>query len=416
MKVVIMAIGSRGDIAPYTGLAASLRERGHDVAIATQEPFADMARECGAEYRHLSGDMKAELASEDGRKWTENGTGLRNLRATLAIGKRMMHSLGESTLAAAEGADVLMLQRGVMVHGYLIAKATGVPAMGLELFPGMPTAEFPPPMFGTRSLGRWANRELVRLAAPLPTPIDGVLKEFQRKLGLPELGLTRTRFQMLDDENFLMPHGFSPAVLPRPADWRRGADVVGYWWSYQDPNWQPPTELVDFLDAGPAPVFIGFGSMATGEGERLSELISATLRRLPGVRAVVQAGWAGMRVAGDEVLTIGSVPHGWLFPRMAAVVHHGGAGTTGAGVRAGVPAVLTPVLGDQPFWAARLRAIGVSPGSVLFKKLTAESLSELIRQAVTDPGYAARAAEVGARVRAEDGAARVAEALERIPA
>jgi UDP:flavonoid glycosyltransferase YjiC (YdhE family) len=155
--------------------------------------------------------------------------------------------------------------------------------------------------------------------------------------------------------------------------------------------------------------------MAQGDGERLGDIVSRAVRGA-GARAVVQAGWAELDAAGDDVLVVGEVPHDWLFPRMAAVVHHAGAGTTGAGLRAGVPVVPVPVLFDQPFWAARLVALGVSPGSVPLARLSAERLSALIRLAVSEPSLRRRAEEVAARVRSEDGAGRIVEAVERLAA
>jgi len=204
-------------------------------------------------------------------------------------------------------------------------------------------------------------------------------------------------------------HGFSAHVLPRPADWRPGLEVVGYWPSPEPPGWVPPPELVDFLDAGPAPVFVGFGSMGSGQDGWLSETVAGALRRSGG-RAVVQAGWAGLEGVGPDVLTIGDVPHSWLFPRVAAVVHHGGAGTAGAAFTAGTPAVAVPVYADQPLWGERIRALGVGPAPLPFRALTADALAERIRDLQTGR-YRDAAADLGRRVRTEDGAGRVVEAL-----
>jgi len=143
---------------------------------------------------------------------------------------------------------------------------------------------------------------------------------------------------------------------------RRGCQ----WWPATDPHWTPPPELTGFLDAGPPPVLITFGSMAVLDAS-LPTLIGTALRRA-GVRAIVQAGWGGLRVgddgvravSDDGVRAVGDVPHDWLLPRVAAVVHHAGAGTTAAGLRAGVPAVTVPLIADQPFWAARLTRLGVA--------------------------------------------------------
>ncbi|MEU2427818.1 glycosyltransferase [Streptomyces sp. NPDC007851] len=172
-------------------------------------------------------------------------------------------------------------------------------------------------------------------------------------------------------------HGFSPLVVPRPEDWPSWVEVAGYWWPARPDNWQPPAELVDFLQAGPPPVFVGFGSMA--------------------------AGWADLKGCGADVLSIGDVPHDWLFPRTAAVVHHAGAGTTAAGLRAGVPAVPVPVMADQPFWASRLYTLGVAPRPVPFQKLTAEALGDAITTCLSEPSHRRLAAELARRITAEDG-------------
>jgi UDP:flavonoid glycosyltransferase YjiC (YdhE family) len=412
MKVVIFAVGSRGDIAPFTGVAVRLKEAGYDVAIACQQLFADTVREIGCEFRLVPGDIQAFMRSEKGQDWAEAGGGIRGAIANFTVGKRLMDDVAAGAVGAAEGADLLLLQRATQVHGYLVGKAYGIPTIGLELFPGAPTAEFGPPAFGARSLGKWGNRSLLRSLAYIPTNLDGSLKDFSRALGLAPRGVGAVRIEMVDSPTWPLLHGFSEQVVARPADWRPGIDVVGYWWPERPVGWQPPAELVDFLAAGPAPVFVGFGSMAGGAGSRLSEIVTEAVRAA-GVRAVVQAGWAGLSGSGDDVLSIDNVPHDWLFPQMAAVVHHCGAGTTGAGVRAGVPAIGVPVISDQPFWADRLVRLGVSPGLVPFRKLAAAPLAALIRQAVNEPGYARRAAEVASAVGAEDGAAAVVRAVER---
>jgi UDP:flavonoid glycosyltransferase YjiC (YdhE family) len=193
--------------------------------------------------------------------------------------------------------------------------------------------------------------------------------------------------------------------------------VTGYWWPARPTEWEPPADLLDFLDAGPAPVFVGFGSMtgspATSATDRLTEVVAAAVARA-GVRAVVQQGWAGLAPLGDDILLVGEMPHDWLFPRVAAVVHHAGAGTTGAGLRAGVPAVAVPVLLDQPFWAARLHGLGVAPPPLPQHDLTADALADAIRSCLDEPGYRRRAAELGSRVRAEDGTAAVLRVVDQL--
>jgi sterol 3beta-glucosyltransferase len=205
-------------------------------------------------------------------------------------------------------------------------------------------------------------------------------------------------------------------VVPRPADWRAGLEVVGYWWPARPPGWRPPADLENFLNAGPPPVFVSFGSMTPADAHRLSDL-AATAARQAGVRMVIQAGRAGLGLAdgprGDAIL-IGEVPHDWLFPKMAAVIHHAGAGTAAAGLRAGVPAVSVPVIGDQPFWAARLTALGTGPRPIPFKRLSSGALGAAIREAVTRSSYRANAQALAGQLAREDGTVPVVTALTRL--
>jgi UDP:flavonoid glycosyltransferase YjiC (YdhE family) len=201
-------------------------------------------------------------------------------------------------------------------------------------------------------------------------------------------------------------------VVPQPADWPEWNHTVGYWWPAPDPDFTPAPELVDFLAAGPAPVYLGFGSMPADAGT-LSALIRTALLKSR-LRAVVHAGWAGLTVAGDNVLTVSDVPHDWLFPQMAAVVHHAGAGTTAAGLRAGVPAVPVPFMVDQPFWAQRLERLGVTPGRIPFRRLSPDRLAAALTEATGNPRYRERAATVAGQLAREDGAAGVLTVMDRI--
>lgn len=414
MKVVVVAVGSQGDVLPMIGLGARLQAAGHEVAVATQELFADAVRDSGPEFRALPGDVRPVLDSA-GRAWRAARSTAAATRAQMDVGLALQADLSAGIEAATEGADVLLPHYIAEVHAYLVAQARGIPCATLQIFPGMPTAEFLPAMVGTRSLGRWGNRTLPRLAMRMRTPLDAGVADFQRRLGLPVTGLSAVRLAMLDDERLPVLHGYSPALSPRPADWRPGAEVVGSWWPKPAPaDYAPPAELADFLAAGPAPVFVGLGSMAAGEGERVSGIVTGALRKA-GVRGVVQAGWAELDVRGDDVLTVGALPHDWLLPRVAAAVHHCGSGTTAAAARAGVPAVGVPTLADQAFWAYRLERVGVSPGSVRFRDLSADRLGALVRAAVTEPSYREQAKELAVRVQADDGAGRVAEVLDTLP-
>ena len=179
------------------------------------------------------------------------------------------------------------------------------------------------------------------------------------------------------------------------------------------PAWQPPAELLDFLHVGPPPVYVGFGSIAGRDPAGTAETVVRALAQA-GQRGVLATGWGGLELAGlpDTIFKLESASHDRLFPHMAAVVHHGGAGTTAAGLRAGKPTVVCPFFGDQPFWGARVAALGVGPKPIPQRLLTADTLAPAIRRAVTDVRTQSRAHELGVKLRTEVGAVRAVEVLE----
>ncbi|MCI2421012.1 glycosyltransferase [Saccharopolyspora sp. K220] len=414
MRILIGAAGSMGDVVPYLGLGSRLREAGHEVSLASYELFGDRVRQQGLDFRALPGDPELMGASPDGQRWQEGGAGPRGVLPFMRLIAAHMAELNEAFLAAAQqDADVLLLGGMTMIGGYHIAEGLGLPSMGLGLAPGHPTGEFPPTTVALPSLGRWGNRAISTAVITAGTAaLSGSIKQLRISMGLPPAG-ARRMFHRQDAARWPVFYGFSESVVPRPADWRPGLHVVGYWWPPHPPEWQPPAALVDFLASGPPPVYVGFGSRNPRDAERISEIVSTALRRA-GARGVLQAGWAGLAADGDDVINIDEVPHDWLFPQMAAVVHHAGAGTTAAGLRAGVPTVGVPNITDQPFWASRLVALGASPGAVAMKNLTVDRLANLIRAAVQDRTYRDAAETVGQRIRAEDGASHVVNAITQL--
>ncbi|MFF4604246.1 glycosyltransferase [Streptomyces sp. NPDC001339] len=392
MRVLIITAGSRGDVAPYTGLGRRLLDAGHQVAVAAHPSFAALVGGCGLDHRPVPGDPQGLI-----RDWARAASRDEARALTRAYADGLADGVAE---AVAGGADLLLTAFGPAPLGRTAGEALGVPVIGTYLVPAFATGQFPlPNARSTDGLGPESNlaagRDVLRRAEGL---FAGSVTRLRARLGLPADAPSAP----VDVRPVF--HGFSPLVVPRPEDWPSGVEVAGYWWPARPDGWQPPDGLVDFLQAGPPPVFIGFGSMAVGEGERLSELVAAAVERA-GVRAVVQAGWADLSGCGDDVLAIDDVPHDWLFPRTAAVVHHAGAGTTAAGLRAGVPAVPVPVMADQPFWASRLYELGVAPRAVPFQDLTAEALGDAITACLSEPAHRRRAAELARGIAAEDGAA-----------
>jgi UDP:flavonoid glycosyltransferase YjiC (YdhE family) len=206
--------------------------------------------------------------------------------------------------------------------------------------------------------------------------------------------------------------GFSPSVIPEPADWPDRAHVTGYWFLDALETWEPPARLRSFLDEGPPPVYAGFGSMVTRNPREATAQVVGALRRT-GQRGILLAGSGAFVAEGlpESVLAIDSAPHDWLFPRMAAVVHHGGAGTTAAGLRSGTPSIVVPFFADQPHWARTVHDLGVGPEPIPHRRLTADRLAEAIERALSDKDMCAHAAALGGRIGAEDGVARAVQII-----
>jgi UDP:flavonoid glycosyltransferase YjiC (YdhE family) len=315
--------------------------------------------------------------------------------------------------AIPDDTDVLLLSGTAAPLAYHLAEAKRIPSIGVYWGPTEPTGQFPPPMAGARPMGWYGNKVASEIGLKITyRAYAAAVRRLRTQLGLPPATLGDTRRRQAS-RRWPVLHGFSPLVLPRPRDWRAGMEVVGYWWAQRPRSWKPPAQLVDFLGAGPAPVFIGLGSMTPGDANRMVELSLTALRKAH-CRGIIQAGWADLYAYGDDVLTVGHIPHDWLFPQMAAVVHHAGAGTAGAALRAGVPSVPVPVAIDQPFWASRVVALGTAPTTIPFCALTAELLAAAIRAAIDSPEFARNARKVSERIEAEDGAGRVVAVVNRL--
>ena len=411
MRVLIATAGSHGDVAPYTGLGARLQSAGHEVTVATHARSAELVRCCGLDFHPLpldeyAGGPTGRSTSRGPQGGSDTGhlSAARQVRLARELAPRIAEAIAH---ACACGTELLLVSSGLAPLGLVVAEGLGLPSIGVFLQPLAATRQFPPPVFRMPSLGPLGNLAAGHcVQALLAHAFAPGVRHLRRQLSVTRRALRGRRAR------WPVYHGFSPAVVSQPADWRPGLEVAGYWWPEHPPGWKPEPRLVDFIQSGSPPVFVGFGSMALGPPEALARCVARALK-LARVRGVVQAGWAGLVAQGADIMTIGPVPHDWLFPKMAAVVHHAGAGTTAAGLRAGVPSVAVPVVLDQPFWASRLTALGVSPGSVPMGRLTAEALASAIRQA-TDDRYRRRARHLSRVIASEDGAGRVLAAVDRL--
>jgi sterol 3beta-glucosyltransferase len=408
MNILILTLGSRGDVQPYVALGAGLQAAGHHVTLATAASFADFVGEHGLPFHPLRGEF-LELIQTPAGKAALVGKG--NPLALLKIVAPMYRQLLDDAWAAATDAD-LVIYHPKALGGYSIAEKRGIPgilALPLPLY--SPTAAFPSPILPFSNLGGPLNRASHRLIVGLVSAsVRGMLTSWRRDA----LGLGPIRDELvLHGRPVLRLYGYSPTVIPAPADWDAHSVTTGYWFLNRLETWQPPEALSAFLRDGPAPVYVGFGSMPAQDTAKTTAFVLEALAR-SGQRGILATGWGGLAASAvpPSVYVLESAPHDWLFPQMAAVVHHGGAGTTAAGLRAGVPQVICPFFGDQPFWGRRIAALGLGPQPIPQKRLNADRLSKAITLATTDLAMQQRAAELGAEIRTERGVATAVEQIE----
>ena len=404
MKILLLTFGTRGDVQPYIALGRRLVDRGHAVVLAAPQRFGALVREAGLEFGALDDGPLAQMdvGSEVGEV-AEGG-----LRAKVALARRLPGMFAQTLRDAQELAlgmrPDLVVHNGQVLAGPHLAEKLGVPAvLGLPLPMYVPTREFAWPGMDLPRLPAWGNRVSFTGMQGTVLAFGKVIDDWRAELGLPRRPRRHDPLLESDGTPALTLHAVSPHVIPRPADWPETARMTGYWFT-SDPDATLPAELEDFLAAGEPPVYVGFGSMSGKDPARTSATVFEAIERA-GVRAVVASGWGGIRLEADadRVFTVDDVPHGLLFPRVSAVVHHGGAGTTAAAVRAGRPQVVCPFVADQPFWAKRMQSLGVAPPPLPQKHLAAEPLADRLETVLTEARMSAAASELGSAVQAEDG-------------
>jgi sterol 3beta-glucosyltransferase len=405
MRITIFAAGSRGDIEPCLVFGQGLKNAGVAVRLAAPANFAAPAHAHGLSFYSLGADVQQLMASDTGREFMQHGSAnpLAAIRAMRLLLEPVALQMAEAALAACGDADALIALAVFAPIAATIATLRRIPLILIEPTPLLPTGDFPAPGWPLQQdLGALHNRlSGVAMLQFIWQWYRPFINSFRRHNGLPDF--TGADFYHTLTSNPLL-GAYSTAVIPRPADWPDGAHITGYWFPAPETTWRPPAGLEAFLSNGPPPVSIGFGSMAGRHPARLAAIAIEALAR-SGRRGVLLTGWGGMQALDvpDTIRVIDHAPYWWLFPRMAAVVHHGGAGTTSEGLRAGVPSIIVPFLVDQPFWGRRVAALGVGPPPIPHARLTAQNLARAITTAVNDDGMRHRAAALSETLRCEDG-------------
>jgi sterol 3beta-glucosyltransferase len=398
MRISIHTLGTRGDFQPYLALARALRANMHTVQVVAPEQFGDMAAAEGVAFVPLPAAFLDILDTDDaktaiGRSSGGFGAGFNLLKHYV----RLMRSLFDCDWQAAQDfrPDALLFHAKCLAVPHIAAKLN-IPCFLASPLPGFtPTAAFPAPVVPFGSLGPFNRASHALMIHGGSLLFRRTIREWRQSvLGLspssPAAGPLGTLY------------GYSPLVLPRPADWGQDVSVTGYW-TLESPDWTPDAALQQFLAAGEKPVYVGFGSMPESDPIALTQKIVAGLR-LAGKRGLVLTGRALTRLEGEDMFFIEGAPHERLFPLVQSTLHHGGAGTTGAALRAGKPTLICPFLGDQPFWARRVQDLGVGPQALDRRRMEPADIARAI-MAMDDAQMRQRAARLGLALQGENGVA-----------
>ncbi|MEU3830062.1 glycosyltransferase [Streptomyces sp. NPDC029080] len=405
-------MGLRGDTQPLAALAVGLQRRGFAVHMIGASRYAHTLSGTGVEFSALEPDFEELLLTPDGQRWLASGEN------SLAFARWMRQVVG-STLerllhgicTAAQPSDCVIYSTFALPAESL-AERWGVPSFIASCMPAHPTRAFPAIGF-RRPLGPIGNVLSLSVSEQAVWQVFRTRINAWRKtsLGLPPWPLTGPLAQRRREKRPTL-YCYSPSVLPAPRDWPPTAHVTGYWQFDPPCGWAPPSALSAFLDAaGPPVVYVGFGSMVTDAPQRRYEMVRSSLLKA-GVRGIL-LGDPETMPSDDLLQVVSTIPHTWLFPRVSAVVHHGGPSTVGAGLRAGLPTVTCPHFIDQPFWAARVHALGAGPRPLPAPRLTPLKLAVAIEQAVTDETMRHRAEQLGQRLRQESGIQVACDIVER---
>lgn len=409
MKIAILTYGSRGDVQPLVALAYALRQAGHEPLLAAPERTTSLAAAYNLPFISLPGDPGEFLQT-----LIDHAGG--NLLRIMKTGRDFTFSLASQVIggvrAACQDADLIVHTFLMTTGGHAIAREMGVADISAQFFPAFaPTSAFPAPVLPDLPLGGWYRRLTHHLLAQT---------YWRGQFGYDRLKRTNPAFP----QHLYWPFrassrpitpllmAFSPLLVPRPTDWGDHIHITGSWHVPSQENWQPTEELAQFLATGTPPVCINFGSMVTRDADRIFQAVSRALARC-GQRGLVLSGWRGWEPGkrSEDLLVIDSAPHDWLFSRVSAVVHHGGAGTTAAVLRAGVPSVIVPFTADQPFWARQVYQLGVSARPIPARNLTEHSLALAIETAL-QPERRVRAEGLASMLQNENGVLEAVKVIE----
>jgi sterol 3beta-glucosyltransferase len=444
MNILILALGSRGDVLPYVTLAGALQQAGHKVRMVTFDFFGEMVASAGVELLSVQGDAEGLLRQAADGMLDTSSPSLANPFYLARVFRALQRSYGQLSRNLPDvlmdecilDTDLVLNQLPAHLFGEDLAEMLSrrvqrrIPWAILSVIPLARTVH--QPLFGFQNLPDWMpvriqhfyNLLTYRLGEQIGWQMfRHAVNAWRRAQGMPPQGFWG-RYEAFStppapgepDNRPQILCGFSEQVVPRAADWGTKVHITGWWWPknlhWFDPQLPAPPPafyanpaLEEFIRSGSPPVFIGLGSMPVSDPAQASALFIEAAR-LAGARLLLHSGWAGLSIPSsqaDTIFPISYMPYDWLFPQMSLVIHHGGSGTTGYALASGVPSMVLPFAFDQFFWGRRTAELGVGPAPIPFARLTAPALAAAIRQVQQSVHFSLAAANLAVRLRAENG-------------
>ncbi len=410
MKISILTSGTRGDVQPYIALGKALQKREHDVLIACPENFCSWVEGHGLKSCSIGIDMQAFLQNPEGRKVLSG-----NIFSMIKIWKKIIVPSIQKTLDIsweyARHADSIIYHPKVGA-AIDVAEVTGANLICTVLFPIFPTTAFPFFVF-KGNYGPFLNKLTYKPMSLSRLFFIKMINKWRREI----LGLKNSPMIMPIDgdgtNEVLRLCAVSPSVIKYPATEQKSIHTTGYWFLEEGEKWQPDSNFIEFIKSGEKPVYIGFGSMPTRNPEKLTKEIIQGIKDA-GLRAILATGWGGLKKINlpDDIYLIEKAPHDALFNYVSAVVHHGGAGTTSAGLRAGLPTFICPSSFDQPYWGRLICSLGIGPKPLPLKKLNAKKFLKGLLDLTQNESYRTAASKIGMQIANENGVSRAVELIE----
>lgn len=413
MKVLLITLGTRGDVQPFTVIGSRLKAEGHDVHIAADTGFSQMITAEGLTHHPLPLDFQEIIQNPDMQAAITTLSG--KFKAFGLASEIMNKQFSAMWHIGLDIAPELILYHFKGVIAPYLGRRLNVPAWPVMLQPGFtPTRTYPQFFLTTRQLGSMGNLVTHQLFGAGVRFFSTLLIKRWVKATSTQVGpIMDLQVGYSPDGSAKRLHAYSPQIAPLGSDMPRNDQQVGY--AFADPAaFTPPSELTNFLSDGETPIYVGFGSMPGINHERVSNALVGALE-LTGLRAVIATGWGGIGELSSTAKwhVVDAVPHSWLFPKVAAVVHHGGSGTTHEGLRWGRPAVVCPLFADQPFFGQQVAQLGAGSAPIAQRLLTAENLAVALEYALSEK-VAMNAKSVGDIVAKEDGAGNIVELVKKI--